>query len=98
MAAFSCGWRRSIRDELQTTVVDGGPLGEHKGINVPGVEFPATGLTEKDIADLQFGAKQGVDFVALSFVQSAAVLRQARDLLRDVECARDPARGQARTA
>jgi pyruvate kinase len=68
--------------ELQTTVVDGGPLGEHKGINVPGVEFPTTGLTDKDIADLQFGAKQGVDFIALSFVQSAAVLGQARDLLR----------------
>jgi pyruvate kinase len=68
--------------ELQTTVVDGGPLGEHKGINVPGVEFPATGLTDKDIADLRFGAEQGVDFVALSFVQGAAVLRQARDLLR----------------
>ena len=80
-----------------TTVVDGGPLGEHKGINVPGVEFPATGLTDKDIADLQFGAQHGMDFVALSFVQSAAVLRQARDLLRDVECARDPTRGQART-
>lgn len=68
--------------EVQTTVVDGGPLGEHKGINVPGAEFPTTGLTDKDIADLQFGAKQGVDFVALSFVQSAAVLGQARDLLR----------------
>jgi pyruvate kinase len=68
--------------ELRTTVVDGGPLGENKGINVPGVEFPTTGLTDKDIDDLNFGAKQGVDFVALSFVQSAAVLRQARDLLR----------------
>jgi len=69
--------------DIRTTVVDGGPLGEHKGINVPGVEFPATGLTEKDIADLQFGARQGVDFVALSFVQSAEVLRQARMLLRE---------------
>jgi pyruvate kinase len=68
---------------LQTRVVDGGPLGEHKGINVPGVEFPATGLTDKDIHDLRFGAKQGVDFVALSFVQSAAVLHQARELLRE---------------
>ena len=38
--------------ELETTVVDGGPLGEHKGINVPGVEFPTTGLTDKDIDDL----------------------------------------------
>jgi pyruvate kinase len=69
--------------ELQTTVVDGGPLGEHKGINVPGVEFPATGLTDKDVIDLRFGVKQGVDFIALSFVQSAAVLRQARELLRE---------------
>jgi pyruvate kinase len=69
--------------ELTTKVVDGGPLGEHKGINVPGVEFPTRGLTDKDIADLRFGVTQGVDFVALSFVQSAAVLRQARELLRE---------------
>ena len=71
------------KGELKTAVVDGGLLGEHKGINVPGVEFPARGLTEKDIIDLRFGATQGVDFVALSFVQSAAVLRQARELLRE---------------
>jgi pyruvate kinase len=69
--------------ELKTRVVDGGLLGEHKGINVPGVEFPTKGLTEKDIGDLRFGATQGVDFVALSFVQSAAVLHQARELLRE---------------
>jgi pyruvate kinase len=69
--------------ELKTRVVDGGLLGEHKGINVPGVEFPTRGLTPKDIADLRFGAAQGVDFVALSFVQSVAVLRQARELLRE---------------
>jgi pyruvate kinase len=67
--------------ELQTTVVFGGVLGEHKGINAPGVELPATGLTDKDIRDLQFGAECGVDFIALSFVQSASVLRQARSLL-----------------
>jgi pyruvate kinase len=69
--------------EVHTTVVDGGVLGEHKGINVPGVEFPATGLTDKDISDLRFGVKQRVDLIALSFVQSAAVLRQARELLRE---------------
>jgi len=69
--------------ELETTVVDGGPLGEHKGINVPGVEFPTTGLTDKDIDDLKFGAAQGVDLMALSFVQGAEVLRQARGLLRE---------------
>jgi len=63
-------------------VVDGGPLGEHKGINVPGVELPTTGLTEKDVSDLHFGVKAGVDFMALSFVQTAAVLRQAREEVR----------------
>jgi pyruvate kinase len=67
--------------ELRATVVYGGQLGEHKGINTPGVELPATGLTDKDVEDLRFGAQCGVDFIALSFVQSAAVLRQARTLL-----------------
>ena len=69
--------------ELRTTVVYGGMLGEHKGINAPGVELPTKGLTDKDAQDLRFGAECGVDFIALSFVQSAAVLRQARALLRE---------------
>lgn len=69
-------------DEIRTTVIDGGSLGEHKGINVPGVELPTVGLTAKDLADLRFGARLGVDFMALSFVQHAAVLRQARDEAR----------------
>ncbi len=66
-------------DEIETVVVEGGPLGEHKGINVPNVELPTTGLTRKDIDDLRFGVRAGVDYVALSFVQNAAVLRQARE-------------------
>src|SRR5688572_4681362 len=66
-------------DEIETVVVEGGPVGEHKGINVPGVELPTTGLTAKDIDDLHFGVRSGVDYVALSFVQNAAVLRQARE-------------------
>src|SRR5262245_34930857 len=69
-------------DGLQTSVVYGGPLGEHKGINVPGVELPTTGLTDKDVQDLRFGAQCGFDFIALSFVQSATVLREARALLQ----------------
>jgi pyruvate kinase len=71
-----------IGEEIRTIVVDGGMLGERKGINVPGVELPTRGLTEKDIEDLRFGVRAGVDFVALSFVQSAAVLRQAREEAR----------------
>ncbi|HET9361620.1 MAG TPA: pyruvate kinase [Vicinamibacterales bacterium] len=69
-------------EEIRTVVVDGGTLGERKGINVPGVELPTRGLTEKDIEDLRFGVRAGVDVVALSFVQSAAVLRQAREEAR----------------
>src|SRR5207237_5464108 len=67
--------------QIQTTVVDGGVLGEHKGINVPGVVLSSNALTPKDVEDLAFGARIGVDYVALSFVQTAADLRQARDAL-----------------
>jgi pyruvate kinase len=58
--------------EIQTTVLQGGDLGEHKGINAPGVKLPTRALTEKDVSDLRFGLALGVDFVAVSFVQSAA--------------------------
>jgi pyruvate kinase len=68
-------------NEVRTTVVDGGTLGEHKGINIPGVELPSAGLTPKDVEDLKFGVEMGVDYIALSFVQGAAVLRQAREAL-----------------
>jgi pyruvate kinase len=69
--------------ELKTVVVDGGSLGEHKGINAPGVELPSVGLTPKDATDLRFGVSAGVDFVALSFVQSARDVQDARDALRE---------------
>ena len=68
---------------IRTTVVDGGELGERKGINAPGVELPVDGLTGKDVDDLKWGATIGVDFVALSFVQRVNDLEQARAALRD---------------
>jgi pyruvate kinase len=64
--------------EISTTVQNGGPLGEHKGINAPGVRLPDAALTGKDEADLRFGLSKRVDVVALSFVQSARDLRHAR--------------------
>jgi pyruvate kinase len=67
--------------EIDTTVVDGGDIGEHKGINAPGVALPVSAVTPKDADDLAFGLSLGVDLVALSFVQSAADLRRARQLL-----------------
>jgi pyruvate kinase len=52
-------------------VVEGGRLGEHKGINLPGVALRAEAMSDKDRADLAFGISHGVDYVALSFVRSA---------------------------
>jgi pyruvate kinase len=52
-------------------VVEGGVLGEHKGINLPGVALRAEALSEKDKDDLAFGIAHGVDYVGLSFVRSA---------------------------
>lgn len=69
----------SVRpDSITTRVLDGGELGEHKGINAPNVPLPAASLTEKDTADLRFGLAAGVDLIALSFVQSAEDIARAR--------------------
>jgi pyruvate kinase len=68
--------------ELTTVVIDGGLLGEHKGINAPGVALSSSALTPKDFADLEFGVRAGVDLMALSFVKSAADVLEAREALR----------------
>ena len=67
--------------EIRATVIEGGEIGEHKGINAPGVPLPASAVTPKDVEDLKFGIALGVDMVALSFVQTAADLYQARRLM-----------------
>ena len=53
-------------------VIDGGMLSDRKGVNVPGVELSMPYLSETDMNDLEFGAKLGFDFIAASFVRSAA--------------------------
>lgn len=68
---------------IVTRVIDGGPLGEHKGINAPNVTFPSVGVTPKDEADLRFGLAAGVDLVALSFVQSSNDIAKARAIAAD---------------
>ncbi|MEO5929908.1 MAG: pyruvate kinase [Candidatus Kapaibacterium sp.] len=56
---------------IQCSVINGGLLKEHKGVNLPGVTVSEPALTPKDRRDLYFGLELGVDFVALSFVRSA---------------------------
>ena len=65
-------------DFAETTVVIGGDISNHKGVNVPGVVLPISPLTPKDIADLEFAVGQGVDWVALSFVQRPFDVTEAR--------------------
>jgi pyruvate kinase len=70
-------------DTVVTRVDEGGPLGEDKGINLPGVPISAPALTDKDRRDLAFGLHTlGVDYVALSFVRTAQEVRAARALVR----------------
>ena len=67
--------------DLVCEVVNGGLLGEHKGINLPGVALSIPALTEKDRIDLEFGLKHGVDMVAISFVRSASDVRTVKEIL-----------------
>jgi pyruvate kinase len=74
---------KSTRDLISTRVVDGGQLGEHKGINAPSVPLPAVGVTSKDEDDLRFGLSVGVDLIGLSFVQTAEDIARARKIASD---------------
>ncbi|MAG58273.1 MAG: pyruvate kinase [Planctomycetes bacterium] len=67
--------------EMHCRVVIGGELNERKGINLPGSKLALPALTEKDLADLAVGIRLGVDFVALSFVQTANDVRQLRQAI-----------------
>lgn len=67
--------------DLRCRVIHGGMLSDHKGVNFPDVPLRLTALTEQDRIDLAFGLSLGVDYVALSFVRSAADVREARRLI-----------------
>jgi pyruvate kinase len=66
---------------VTTEVVVGGLLREHKGINLPGTRVQAPSLSDKDLADLQWAIEQQVDFVALSFVRTAAEVQALQERL-----------------
>jgi pyruvate kinase len=70
--------------EIQTKVLIGGTLSDHKGVNLPDVRLDAPVLTQKDQEDLSFGLSLGVEMVALSFVQTPDDVRFVRDFVGDV--------------
>jgi pyruvate kinase len=67
--------------EIKCKVIDGGDIRGRRGVNVPGAHLNIGSLTEKDRKDLAFGIKKGVDFVALSFVQTAEDVKKLRAIL-----------------
>jgi pyruvate kinase len=69
-----------LGDDVRTVVVSGGVLKNNKGINLPNVAISAPALTEKDRADLAFGLRLGVDYIALSFVRAPEDILEARKL------------------
>lgn len=68
-------------DDVHVEVTVGGTLSSNKGINLPGTEISAPSLTAKDIEDLEFGLKLGVDYVALSFVRTPHDIRVLRSYM-----------------
>ena len=68
-------------DFAETKVVTGGELSDHKGVNVPSAVLDLSALTGKDREDLRFGLDLGVDWIALSFVQTPEHVAEARKLI-----------------
>jgi len=63
-------------------VVQGGVITNNKGLNLPGVAISVPTVTEKDLADLEFGIEQEVDYVALSFVRTGRDISRVKELFR----------------
>ena len=69
--------------DIVCRVENGGVISSHKGVNVPGAEISMKYISPKDKEDITFGAKQGIDFVAASFVRSAHDVMDLRNLLKE---------------
>ncbi|MFA6636544.1 MAG: pyruvate kinase [Candidatus Omnitrophota bacterium] len=68
--------------KISAVVIEGGLLKERKGVNMPGVKIPFSGVTEKDIRDLKFGVDHKVDYMAQSFVRTAADVRTIKNRVK----------------
>lgn len=70
--------------DIICTVVNGGELGERKGVNVPNVPVRLPAITDKDKEDIKFGVEQDVDFIAASFVRNAECVLEIKAYLREL--------------
>ncbi len=70
-------------NDIVTKVLNGGPVKNHKGVNVPGVSINLPAVTPKDEADIKFGIENGIDFIAASFIRKAADVLEIRKILEE---------------
>jgi pyruvate kinase len=70
--------------EVHCRVTSGGAVSDHKGVSLPRLPLPISALTAKDREDLRFGVEHGVDYVAVSFVRSAADIQEVRRFLGEL--------------
>ncbi|PWJ51890.1 pyruvate kinase [Faecalicatena contorta] len=70
--------------DIVCTVVNGGELGERKGVNVPNVPVRLPAITSKDKEDIKFGVEQDVDFIAASFVRNAECVLEIKAYLKEL--------------
>jgi len=68
-------------NDVVCRVTEGGPVSNNKGVSLPGMDISVPALSEKDIADLRFALKLGVDFIALSFVRSPADIDLVHEIM-----------------
>ena len=71
-------------NDVVTRVIHPGSVSNNKGLNLPGVAVSVPALSEKDVADLKWGLKAGADFIALSFVRSAADVKDVHRIMDEV--------------
>jgi pyruvate kinase len=72
------------RDFLETKVINGGTIKNHKGVNIPDASLKVSALTKKDEDDLKYALHKNVDFVALSFVSCAKDINDAKEKIKKI--------------
>ncbi len=74
---------KTTNTDVVCRVINGGMLGERKGINLPGISLPIDSLTDKDLVDLKWAVQQKADYIALSFVRRAEDCIRAKNMIAE---------------
>ncbi|MBF0990809.1 MAG: pyruvate kinase, partial [Atopobium sp.] len=70
--------------DMHCKIINGGELGEKKGVNVPNVNIGLPSVTEQDRADIMFGCELGIDAIAASFIRDGAAVEEIRNICREM--------------